>query len=75
MSEQKWIPVTEKLPNLNEYTGKSFWEEQVLITGYLSFDDKKERFVSRTSAKNVVYNNVHDTVILAWMPSPDVYKG
>lgn len=70
-----WIPVSEKLPNLDDYTGSKVWQKKVLITGYLSFDDKKELFVSEAFINDVINNSVHDTVVTAWMPLPETYKG
>lgn len=69
-----WIPVSKKLPNLNDYDGPKAWQKQVLITGYLSFDDEKNLFVTEAYASDVVYNRVMDTVIVAWMPLPKPYK-
>ena len=37
----RWIPISERLPNLNDFSGSRVWQKEVLITGYLSFDDKK----------------------------------
>lgn len=70
----EWIPVSERLPNLDDYTGSKLWQNNVLITGYLSFDDTKESFVSEAFAQDVIYNLVHDTVVTAWMPLPEPYK-
>ena len=72
--EPKWIPVGERLPNLDDYTGSRVWQKKVLITGYLSFDDTKELFISEAFAKDVIYNRVPNTVIEAWMPLPEPYK-
>lgn len=72
--QKRWIPVSERLPNLDDFTGTRRWQKEVLITGYLSFDDTKELFVSEAFAKDVIYNSVHDTVVTAWMPLPEPYK-
>lgn len=69
-----WIPVSERLPNLADYIGPRVWQQQVLITGYLSFDDTKDLFVSEAFAKDVIHGIVHDTVVVAWMPKPKPYK-
>lgn len=66
----EWIPVSEKLPNLDDYSGSRVWQRKVLIKGYLSFDDKKELFISDAFAKDVVYNSIPYTVIVAWTPLP-----
>ena len=47
----------------------------MLITGYFSFDDKKELFISEDFTSNVINNSVLDTVVVAWMPLPKPYKG
>ena len=71
--EPRWIPVSDRLPNLDDYTGSRVWQKKVLITGYLSFDDTKELFVSEAFVNDVI-NNVHDTIIKAWMPLPQPYE-
>lgn len=72
--EPKWISVSERLPNLDDFSGSRVWQKKVLITGYLSFDDTKELFVSEAFAEDVIYNSVHDTVVTAWIPLPEPYK-
>ena len=74
IQEPKWIPVSERLPNLDDYTGSKVWQKKVLITGYLSFDNTKDLFVSEAFANDVICNNVHNTVVVAWMPLPEPYK-
>lgn len=69
-----WIPVSERLPKLDDNQDKKVWKQTVMITGYLSFDDKKELFVSEALINDVINNNVHDTIITAWMPLPEPYK-
>ena len=69
-----WIPVSEKLPNLDDYTGSKVWQKKVLITGYLSFCDEKDLFVTEAFASDVVHNCVWDIVVVAWMPLPQPYK-
>lgn len=70
----KWIPINEKLPDLDDYTSSKVWQKKVLITGYLSFDDTKETFVSEAFVKDVICNTVHNTIVIAWMPLPEPYK-
>ena len=72
--QTRWISVSERLPNLDDYTGSRVWQKKVLIKGYLSFDDTKELFISEAFAEDVIYNRVHNTVIEAWMPLPELYK-
>lgn len=74
LNANRWIPVSERLPNLDDYNGSRAWQKTVLITGYFSFDDTKNLFISDAFAEDVVYNRVHDTVIIAWMPLPQPYK-
>lgn len=69
-----WIPVSEKLPDLNDYDGPAVWQKKVLITGYLSFCDKEDLFVTEAFASDVVNNCVWDTIVVAWMPLPKPYK-
>lgn len=70
----EWIPISDRLPNLNDFNGPCVWQKKVLITGYLSFDDTKDLFVSEAYASNVVYDCVPDIVVVAWMPLPAPYK-
>lgn len=72
--ELRWIPVSERLPELDENQDKKLWEQKVLITGYLAFDDKKELFVSEAFIDDVINNSVYDTIVTAWMPLPEPYK-
>ena len=72
--EPRWIPCSERLPNLNGFPSSRLWQMKVLITGYLSFDDKKELFISEAFASDVIYNRVPNTVITAWMPLPKPYE-
>lgn len=69
-----WIPVSDRLPDLDDYTGSRRWQQEVLITGYLSFDDTKDLFISSAFAEDVVYGRVHNTVVVAWMPFPELYR-
>lgn len=71
----RWIPISKRLPDLDRYSHGENWERKVLITGYLSFDDKKELFVSEAFANDVINYSVHDTVVTAWMPLPDPWRG
>ena len=71
----KWVSVSEKLPNLDDYTGSRMWQKKVLIMGYLSFDDTKDLFVSEAFAEDVIHNSVLNTVVVAWKPLPKPYKG
>ena len=75
LEQTTWIPVSERLPNLDDYAGSVVWMIIVLITGYLSFDDTKRLFVSEAFAKDVICNCIHDVVVIAWMPLPEPYKG
>ncbi len=69
----RWIPVNEKLPNLDDY-GSIVWQREVLITGYESFDDTKEPFVSEACVEDVIDKHMYNTIITAWMPLPKPYK-
>lgn len=69
-----WIPVSEGLPNLDDYAGSEVWKKKVLIMGYLSFDDTKRLFVSEAFAKDVICNCILDVVVIAWMPLPKPYE-
>jgi len=73
--QPRWIPVSERLPEANIYDESgSVWKHKVLITGYLSFDDKKESFITTAFARDVRNKCVPDTNVLAWMPLPQAYR-
>ena len=74
--EPRWISVSERLPEANIYDGDGpVWKHEVLITGYLSFDDKKETFVNMAFAEDVRNKCVPNTNVTAWMPLPKAYRG
>lgn len=73
--EPRWIPVSERLPEANIYDGHGpVWKHKVLITGYLSFDNKKETFITTAFAEDVRNKCVLDINVTAWMPLPEPYK-
>ncbi len=73
--EPRWIPVSERLPETNIYDGHGpVWKHEVLITGYLSFDDKKETFINMAFAEDVRNKCVPNTNVTAWMPLPKPYR-
>lgn len=74
LKQPRWIPVSERLPgeDICEALGP-VWNRKVLITGYCSWDSKKDAFVGVASARDVKNNSIPVTVI-AWMPYPEIYK-
>lgn len=74
LERTQWIPVSERLPNLDDFTGSRVWQKKVLITGYMSFDSKKELFVTTAFAEEVINKRSYDTIIKARMPLPEPYK-
>ena len=71
----RWVPVSERLPDANTYDGHGpAWKQKVLITGYLSFDDKKETFVNMVFAEDVRNKCVPNTNVTAWMPLPQPFE-
>lgn len=40
----------------------------------MSFDSKKELFVTTAFAEEVINKHSYDTIITAWMPLPEPYK-
>lgn len=72
--QTKWIPVSERLPEKDMYNGGQVWKRKVLITGYMSFDSKKEPFVTTAFAEEVINKRSYDTIVVAWMPLPEPYK-
>ena len=63
-SEPHWIPVTERLPNIQEDVLVSYYDE--VMVGWLNDD-------STWFAEGFGRLNMND--ISAWMPLPEPYKG
>ena len=71
--EPRWISVSERLPK--SVNVGALWKREVLITGYLSFDDKKKRFVATEHIDNVISKkDVNDVHVVAWMPLPAPFE-
>ena len=71
--ESQWIPVSEKLPEVNIYDRPGpVWKQEVLITGYLSFDDEKTFIITTAFAEDVRNKCVPDINVIAWMPLPNM---
>jgi hypothetical protein len=73
LEQTMWIPISERKPNLDDFSGSRAWQKKVLITGYFSFDDTKELFISEVFAEDVILDRVPNTVIVAWIPLPKLY--
>ena len=72
-STDKWIPVSEKLPDKDKYNRGSVWERSVLVTAYFKWDDAKHTFIGMRLAEDVINNNFIDECIIAWMPLPEPF--
>ena len=72
--QPRWIPVSERLPEINNYGHGPVWKHEVLITGYLSFDDEKTFIITTAFAEDVRNKCVPDMNVIAWMPWPEPYR-
>lgn len=72
IEQTRWTPVTEKLPEENIHGDGQVWKHKVLIKGYLSFDDKKELFITTAFIEDVRNKCVPNTIVIAWMPLPQL---
>lgn len=85
MEQDKWIPVTERLPEEREWIGTKCFGTTISDEVYVTFEAPSgERF-----AKHIMFQNgrlsssdqrVMDTVFkgakpIAWRPHPEPYKG
>lgn len=70
----KWIPISERLPDKDKYNRGSVWERSVLVTAYFKWDDAKQTFITMGLAEDVINNNFIDECIIAWMPLPKPYE-
>ena len=69
--EQRWIPVTERLPEPEED------EDIDIIVTYV--DDEETRIIPVNYGKGTWYDCIFDTAlnpikVIAWMPLPDPYR-
>lgn len=64
--ERRWIPVTERLPENQEFVLISFKEPVVPNVGFYDVDGKW------TDGTNASYDNFE---VVAWMPLPEPYTG
>lgn len=65
--EQRWIPVSEKLPNFAQRVLVSISN---FVYEAIYFDED-----AGWSTYNVTFKDVEESEILAWMPLPEPYKG
>ena len=73
--KSRWIPVSERLPgeDICEAPGP-VWKRKVLITGYHSWNSKKDTFIGVAFARDVKNDSIQDVNVIAWMPLPEIYK-
>lgn len=69
-SGEEWIPVSERLPNMDKYKSGAIWERSVLATVYHSWDSHKELYITMVFAEDVIIGYHIDECIVAWMPLP-----
>ena len=84
-SEQKWIPVTEALPEEREWLGTKRFGTTISDEVYVTFENPKgERFCKHLSFQNGKLSRFDQSTIdafypeakpIAWMPLPESYKG
>lgn len=68
--EQRWIPVTERLPNKQEEVIVSYHD----TLGDMSFDYTAPGWITPDGEYWIVDNEINNYVV-AWMPLPEPYKG
>lgn len=67
-----WIPVSEKLPDVDEYIIVSFENFSVPMIGrYTVDDDDNGTFRIGDEDESFVENDLY---VIAWMPLPDPYR-
>ena len=69
---QKWIPVSERLPDVDEYIIISFENFSVPMIGrYTVDDDDSGTFRIGDEDESFVENDLY---VIAWMPLPEPYR-
>ena len=71
----KWIPITEKLPNLNEHVWITFKEDEELFVGDYVFEDFHGNMVFFEPDEGRM--SIPLSWVTAWMPyaMPEPYRG
>ena len=71
-TEKPWIPVSEKLPDVDEYIIVSFENFSVPMIGrYTVDDDDNGTFRIWDEDESFVKNDLY---VIAWMPLPEPYR-
>lgn len=74
--ERKWIPVSERLPNMEEYLendGRFILDDgNRRYQGLFDIYDKKFKFSKHLSGLS--YELIEDNCVIAWQPLPEPYK-
>ena len=72
MADMKWIPVTERLPSLNDDVLMYFKDDDNMAVGYL--DDVDEDITMWSAYSDGGYYTDCDYVPTHWMPLPEPPK-
>ena len=82
--KQQWIPVSERLPDEQEWLGTKMFGTTISDKICITFDDNGKRFVKVMSLQNGELSDSDKKMMdvfhkgwkmLAWMPLPTPYKG
>lgn len=71
--EPRWIPVTERLPNREEYIANN--GRFIVSDGERSYSEYFDIYDKECFGEPTMYGFRVDRVVAAWMPLPEPYKG
>ena len=85
LNKQNWIPVSERMPEEHKWIGTESFGTTISDEVYVTFETPKgERFVKHLAFQNGGLSRLDQqtidaffkgSVLIAWMPLPEPYKG